>query len=43
MDNYNDHRRVRLILKLLNIINLYNQKTSTRKFDESDVFFVIAF
>ena len=43
MDNYNNHRRVRLLLKPFNIINLDDQKTSTRKFDESDVFFVIAF
>lgn len=43
MDNYNIHRRGRLLLNLFNIINLDNQKTSTREFHESDDFFVTAF
>ena len=43
MDNYNIHRRGRLLLNLVNIINLDNQKTSTREFHESNDFIVKAF
>ena len=43
MDNYNIHRRGRLLLKLFNSIDLANQKTSTREFHESNDFIVKAF